>query len=122
MAPEAGATYVDPCTGRRYRVVEATALHVIVVRVDVHEPGVSYVAARERFDDHFVPVEDLTGLAEVLGVLVDTLRHPGEPLAVEFSTGPSSYGPFWSDDRLAQLLDGWAREIAAADGAEGGDA
>ena len=120
MAPEAGATYVDPCTGRRYRVVEAMALHVIVVRVDVHEPGVSYVAARERFDDHFVPVEDLTGLAEVLGVLVDSLRQPGEQPAVEFTAGPTSYGPFWADDRLAQLLDVWARDVAA-DGAEGGD-
>ncbi|MBB3041177.1 hypothetical protein [Nocardioides soli] len=120
-APEIGGTYVDPCTGRSYRVVDVTALHAVVVRVDVHEPGVSYVAARERFGDHFVPADDLTELAEAVGVLVDALRRPGDPLAVEFSTGPSSYGPFWSDARLGQLVEVWAREVAAADGADGGD-
>ncbi|MBA2952155.1 hypothetical protein GON03_19245 [Nocardioides sp. MAH-18] len=102
--PDLAAVYVHPCNGRRYRIREVTDHHLVLVRVDVHEPGIGHLISREAFEGHYVKVDDLTGLVDVLGILVDSVRRSGEQPAVEFTAGPTGFGPQWSDANLARVF------------------
>lgn len=53
--------------------------------------------------------DDWMAVADAAGV---TERTPGLQPEVEFTAGPTTWGPAWGDARLAQVVDQWARDLS----------
>lgn len=90
-----------------YRVVSVAA-DSVVLRPVAH-PNVLVWEEAERFERLFQlvdagdpPSDDLMALAEAVGVARTRPRTPGEQPLSEFTAGPRSCGPVWSDDNLAR--------------------
>lgn len=82
-----------PVSGRRRLLIEDTRNHFTsgcYTLVDDGEPT--------------QPADDLMKLAEAVGVVAEAIRPPGAQPAVEFTDGPDTNGPVWSDANLARVF------------------
>lgn len=89
------AVIVRPVLGRRRPLMEVTPNHFAA--------GCFTLVDTPSQDD------DLLAVAEAVGVVVDEpipYRLTGEQPAVEFTDGPESHGPLWTDEHLAEVFFG----------------
>jgi hypothetical protein len=49
-------------------------------------------------------VDELMALADAVGVVTEEIRPRGQQPASEFEAGPTSHGPLWTDDHLADVF------------------
>ncbi|MDP9820427.1 hypothetical protein [Nocardioides massiliensis] len=91
--------------------ITTTADHVEQLAFN-HNGRVEYDTARNELVTVVHGVE-YRGPAEELVSDVTETATPGEQPAVEFTDGPSTYGPLFSDAHLAAQLDAWTAGGAA---------
>ena len=84
---------VRPVLGRRRLLMEVSTAHFTAGCFELVDQGHTDETG-----------DDLMTLAEAVGVVAEEVRPPGAQPAVEFTDGPDTNGPVWSDANLAEVF------------------